>query len=438
MSLVRPIQYSAALICLLLTISAQAGDTHAASQPGPQGSVLKLETAIEIATENNPGIAEVQARATAMAQIPSQVGSLPDPMIHLNAMNLPTDTFDLGQENMTQLQVGITQAFPYPGKLGLKERAAEYMANAAGSRVTETRLMIVQKVKNAWWKLYFMDRALEILARNHALLRQFVDIARTKYKVGQGLQQDVLLAQVELSKLLDREILLNGKRRGLEARLNALMDRSVMNSIILPQKIDEKMPVIIAESELLDMAGENRPIIAAQRSKVNAARSKLKLAKKDFYPDFKLSALYGSRQDTPSGRSRADFATVMLGIRVPLYAARKQKKAVDQRNSELNQQKFALRDLESRVGEQISRFYAEFLRAREQSVLFKSGIIPQARQTVASMLSGYQVGKVDFLNLVRAQLTLYNYETQYWKALSETWQALAKLVAAVGKENIYE
>ncbi len=438
MSLVRPIQYSAALICLLLTISAQAGDTHAASQPGLQGSVLKLETAIEIAAKNNPGIAEVQSRATAMAQIPSQVGSLPDPMIHLNAMNLPTDTFDLGQENMTQLQVGITQAFPYPGKLGLKEKAAEYMASAAGSKVTETRLMIVQKVKNVWWKLYFLDRALEILARNHALLRQFVDIARTKYKVGQGLQQDVLLAQVELSKLLDREVQLNGKRRGLEAHLNALMDRSVTNSIILPQKIDEKMPVIIAESELLDMAGENRPIIAAQRSKVNAARSKLKLAKKDYYPDFKLSALYGSRQDTPSGRSRADFASVMLGIRVPLYAARKQKKAVDQRNSELNQQKFALRDLESRVGEQISRFYAEFLRAREQSVLFKTGIIPQARQTVASMLSGYQVGKVDFLNLVRAQLTLYNYETQYWKALSETWQALAKLVAAVGKENIYE
>ncbi|HEC29426.1 MAG TPA: TolC family protein [Gammaproteobacteria bacterium] len=438
MSLVRPIQYSAALICLLLTISAQAGDTHAASQPGLQGSVLKLETAIEIAAKNNPGIAEVQSRATAMAQIPSQVGSLPDPMIHLNAMNLPTDTFDLGQENMTQLQVGITQAFPYPGKLGLKEKAAEYMASAAGSKVTETRLMIVQKVKNVWWKLYFLDRALEILARNHALLRQFVDIARTKYKVGQGLQQDVLLAQVELSKLLDREVQLNGKRRGMEAHLNSLMDRSVTNSIILPQKIDEKMPVIIAESELLDMAGENRPIIAAQRSKVNAARSKLKLAKKDYYPDFKLSALYGSRQDTPSGRSRADFASVMLGIRVPLYAARKQKKAVDQRNSELNQQKFALRDLESRVGEQISRFYAEFLRAREQSVLFKTGIIPQARQTVASMLSGYQVGKVDFLNLVRAQLTLYNYETQYWKALSETWQALAKLVAAVGKENIYE
>ncbi|WP_338070343.1 TolC family protein [Bathymodiolus platifrons methanotrophic gill symbiont] len=71
-------------------------------------------------------------------------------------------------------------------------------------------------------------------------------------------------------------------------------------------------------------------------------------------------------------------------------------------------------------------------------MLFKNGIIPQARQTVASMLAGYQVNKVDFLNLVRSQITLYNYETQYWKALSEANQALAQLTAVVGKEEIYE
>jgi len=71
-------------------------------------------------------------------------------------------------------------------------------------------------------------------------------------------------------------------------------------------------------------------------------------------------------------------------------------------------------------------------------LLFKTGIIPQARQTVASMLTGYQVNKVDFLNLLRSQITLFNYETQYWKALTEANQALAQLSAVVGKDDIYE
>jgi outer membrane protein TolC len=102
------------------------------------------------------------------------------------------------------------------------------------------------------------------------------------------------------------------------------------------------------------------------------------------------------------------------------------------------QQKFSLRDATNRVHSEISTAYSQYQKSRQQVLLFKTGIIPQARQTVASMLAGYQVDKVDFLNLVRSQITLYNYETQYWKALTEAQQVLAQLIAVVGKEEIYE
>ncbi|HHL45230.1 MAG TPA: transporter, partial [Gammaproteobacteria bacterium] len=99
---------------------------------------------------------------------------------------------------------------------------------------------------------------------------------------------------------------------------------------------------------------------------------------------------------------------------------------------------FTLHQQQLQVAAEIGRALSDYRRSAEQAVLFKSGIIPQASQTVASMLAGYQVNKVDFLNLVRSQITLYNYETQYWKALSESRQALARLVSAVGEEDIYE
>jgi outer membrane protein TolC len=97
-----------------------------------------------------------------------------------------------------------------------------------------------------------------------------------------------------------------------------------------------------------------------------------------------------------------------------------------------------LQDQWNNVRSQISQSYNDYRRAREQFVLFETGIVPQAQQTVASMLSGYQVNKVDFLNLVRSQITLFDYQTQYWKAFTEANQSLAQLSAAVGSDEIYE
>ncbi|HFD12299.1 MAG TPA: TolC family protein [Crenotrichaceae bacterium] len=403
-----------------------------------QADQLTLQAALDIAVQDNPSLAQMQARSEAMASIPSQVGTLPDPVISFNALNLPVDTFDLRQENMTQMQGGISQAIPFPGKLALREQAASHQAEAATHDVTEARWRLLRDVKKTWWALFYLDRALEIIVTNQNLLRQFVEIAQTKYEVGEGLQQDVLLAQLELSKLLDTEIRLTGSIEQVKAKLNALLDRPANHRFSIPETVSENLPTLYTESALFDQAESYRAILASRRESVNAARSRLELAKKDFFPDFKIGAFYGGRDDLRSGRDRADFLSLKLSMTVPIFAGSKQKKAVDQRTSELMQQQFSLQDQWNQVRQEISIAYSDFLQSKNQAVLFKSGIIPQARQTVASMLAGYQVNKVDFLNLVRSQITLYNYETQYWKALTRANQAQAELTAVVGKEDIYE
>ena len=400
--------------------------------------LLTLQSAISIAVQDNPSLAQIQARSQAMAAIPSQVGTLPDPVISFNALNLPVDTFDTAQENMTQMQGGISQAIPFPGKLALREQAATYQAEAATYDVTEARYRLLRDVKKNWWALFYLDRSLEIIIVNQNLLRQFVKIAQTKYEVGEGLQQDVLLAQLELSKLLDNELILTGALEKAKAQLNALLDKPANHKFNIPEQTSEDLPTLQAESVLFAQAENYRALLASGRESINAAQSQLDLAKKDFFPDFKVGAFYGGRDDTLSGQDRADFLSLKLSMNVPIFASSKQQKAVDQRSSELMQQRYALQDQWNKVRAEISTAYSDFNQTKNQVVLFKSGIIPLARQTVASMLAGYQVNKVDFLNLVRSQITLYNYETQYWKALTQANQALAQLTAVVGKEEIYE
>jgi outer membrane protein TolC len=406
-----------------------------------QSEVLPLQMAVEIAMRDNPNVAEMQARYAALSDIPSQVGALPDPVINLNAMNLPTDTMDRSQESMTQLQIGFSQEIPFPGKLGLKEAAAEFDAQAAGHSVDEVRLQLTKNVKSTWWQLYYLDRALETVAINKALLRQLIAVATTKYETGGGLQQDVLLSQLELSKLMDQEIQLQAIRRNQSIQLNVLMGRSPSHELILQRRVSTELPELISEDEMYLKAEFMRPLLRQMEVEVDAAKSRLDLAKRDYYPDFKLGMTYGDRTGDnamPSGGARSDFVSVMVGVKVPLYAGRKQSKAVSQKNAELQKNRYALIDKKNAVMGAISSAATDYHRAKQQFLLFGTGIVPQAQQTVESMLSGYQVSEVDFLNLVRSQITLFNYQLQYWKALSDARQALARLESAVGEESIYE
>lgn len=411
---------------LLASLLAQVG-LAAAEVP------LLLEDAVALAVAGNPGLAKINARARALAEVPSQVGTLPDPTLSLNALNLPTDTFSRSQEAMTQMQIGIAQALPFPGKLGLREEAAQFEAVAAEWDTRETRLVVIRNVHLTWWNLFYLDRAIFIVKQNQVLLRQFVKIAEIKYKTGQGLQSDVLLAQVELSKLLDVEISLKASRRDQAAQINALLNRPAIMQVKLPQKANELLPDYPDMAPLRKLALDTRPVLSAQRSQLDAAHTRVNLAEKDYYPDFKLGAAYGVRNgNNLNGSARADFSSIMFSMSLPIYTGTKQDRALAQRKAEVVKEKFSLEDRVVQVDVEIEQALADYRAGHDQASLFKTGIIPQASMTVSSMLAAYKVNKVDFLNLVRSQITLYNYETQYWKALSSGWQAWARLEAAVG------
>jgi len=422
---------------LLLPVAAWAEESRQRTAP----KLLFIEAAIVTAVDGNPSLAEMQARYEALAEIPSQLGTLPDPILSLNAMNLPTDTFNVGQEAMTQMQVGISQAIPFPGKLALREGASEYEALAAGFSVDEARLLLIRNVRSSWWQLYFLDRSLEIVDSNQDLLRQFIGVAKTKYEVGDGLQQDVLLAQLELSKLIDQKIKLKAVRRNQAIQLNLLMDAPPNDPLALPPKVSQDMPEIADEKTLYERAETIRPLLKQKEHDIHAAQSRLELARKQYYPDFKLGVAYGNRSGDnplPRGGARSDFLSVMFSFNLPIHSKRRLERAVSQRRLEVQKRRYSLRDEWGVVRSEISSATTDYFAARELFMLFQSGIVPQARQTVSSMLAGYQVSEVDFLNLVGSQVTLLNYEVQYWKALTEANQALARLDAAVGERVSHE
>lgn len=402
---------------------------------------LTLPVAVAQALEKNPGLAEIQARYQAKSATPSQLGTLPDPVLSFNAMNLPTDTFNTTQDPMTQMQLGISQALPFPGKLSLREETAEFEADAFFNDIDEAQLQLIKQVKTCWWNLFYLGKSLQIVSVNQNLMRYLAEIAQTKYSVGDGLQQDVLLAQLELTKLLDQEIDIKNAQRNEFIRLNLLMGLSPEKHWNLSNDSLKTLPVVLPLADLFQIAEILRPILAQKKNYINAANSRLELSKKGYYPDFNIGAFYGFRgtdDSLPNSHPRSDLLTLKLAMNVPIFAYRKQAREIDQRKSEVLKNTYSLQDLRAKVLAEISTAHSDYLRTREKMVLFKSGIIPQARQTVESMIAGYQVNKVDFLNLINSQITVLNYDMRYWQAVSEANHALARLVAAVGEDKIFE
>jgi len=396
-------------------------------------SILTLDLAVGRALAGNPGLAEIKARAEAMAAVPAQAGALPDPTVNFEMLNVPTNSFDLHKEDMTMLGVGISQSIPFPGKLALREKIADQEALAAVDSLDEARLRLVSEVKQSWWRLFYYDRALNLLDEAERFYRQLIDIAQAKYKFGNGTQQDVLLAQLELSNLKNEKLELVSLRHSQNARINALLDRTPGTSVRIPAEAEFKLPVIV-ESALQDKALKMRPLFAQHRKMLDAALSRVDLAKQDFYPDFTVGAGYAVRQNTQAGASRSDFASVQLSMNLPIYADRKQAKAVAQRQGELLQEQYSLQDEHHKIQAEIAAKAAEYQHAKEKLLLLEHEIIPQAQQTVNSLLAGYQVSQTDFTDLLRTQLSFFQYQTQYWQALTSTQQLLAELSAEVGEE----
>jgi len=423
-------KYNSVIKLFLFSACYLSTNTFAVENKVPEP--LSSKQAIERALDNNPNLAVINARFLALSEIPIQVRALPEPQFKFNVANLPLDSFALDQTPMTQIQLGITQALPYPGKLSLKAQIASQIATASNANWLDAKRELTKKVRQQWWQLFYLDHALEIIARNFVILEQFIEVAETKYSVGQGLQQDILLAQVESHRLHDTKLQITSMRETTQANLNNLMGKPSNPLIKIAKTVEIDLPKLNKSTEYLNQAKQQRPDMKREKLFADAAETRLALAKKDFYPDFQLSALYGWR------KNQTGLASLQFSVNIPWDTSSRQNPAKDQRNMEWKQQKYAINALENRIAEEIQIAVSNFKRANQQVTLFSDAIIPKAEQMVEAMLAGYQVNKVDFLTLLRAQITLFNYETQYWQSISLAKQSLAALDAAIGQEVSHE
>jgi len=400
-----------------------------AADAGPAENLSQL---ISTALADNPELKASQARWDVVRNRIDQARSLDDPMLMLKIQNgIIRAPLDFRRDGMTAKVLGVSQQLPFWGKRALKGEVAEKEAESYKWALEERRLELARMVKETYYQIYYVDRSLAIVDRNIRIFDDFITLAQTRYAVGQGVQQDIFKAQVERSKMLDMRITLEQQRTSLAASLNALLNRPAGTPVGRIADVEIE-PLPMTAGQLAALADENRPLLKSSRALVEKAGAGLKLAKKEHLPDFNVAFEYMQR-DPAMGSDGADMYSLGVTFNLPLQRSRRQA-AIAESNAEARMAAEELNSLKNTIQAGISDLLAQMDRRRKLADLYRTGIIPQARQSLESAVIGYRVNKVDFLSLLDSRVTLFQYEREYFDSIADYQMKKAQLEALVGKE----
>ena len=403
------------------------------SQAQPQTPLLNVDQLIEETLQNNLEILAAKKRWEVFKEKVPQTFGLEDPMLGLGIINLPTN-FSFRDEDMTMKEISISQKLLFPGKRPLMREMAEKETEAVFNEIQGKAHQIIKDVKATYYDLSHTYRTTEVTQRNKNILENFVKIAETQYAVGMGIQQDVLKAHIEVSKMVDELIMLEQKRRALGAKLNALLNRPQETQVGIPEEvIFKKFPFTI--EELQKMALEMNPTLKVMKKMIESKEKAYALAKREYYPDFNFRFAYGQRDNSagPEVMKRRDLLTGMMEINIPIFYKSKQDRKVAETKADIQAMEAQYQAMKNEILFMITDMGLMIQRGERQLELYKTGIIPQASFQINSAMSTYRVGKADFMTLLDSQMTLYKYELEYHQALTEYGKNVASLEAATGK-----
>ena len=394
------------------------------SAPGAPAQLL-LDDVIVEALEHNPEIAAMARNFDVMTARVPQAKAWPEPMLEVGSMGniVPFDVQN-GDPSSGRI-VTVTQEIMWPGKLALMGKMAGSEAEAEWWAFEQSRRMVVADVKSVYFDLAYLAKAIETVTKNRLLMERVTKIAEARYSVGKGMQQDLLKAQLEVTRMTEMLTMLEQRQASAAARLNMLMYRDPDSPLSVPTDIVRR-PIDFTLDLLNEMA-QASPILKQQKSRIDKEQYALRLAEKQFYPDMSVAYTYVNRPGMP------EMHGVMFGVKLPLYFWQKQRPAVAEASSAMAAERKRLESAQALLFFKIKDAYLMALTSEKLADLYASATIPQATLTLESGIAAYESGGIDFLMLLDDLKTLFTYELGYYEQLANFEKAVAMIEPLVGR-----
>jgi outer membrane protein TolC len=396
-------------------------------------SVLARLTAEAIAANPSLSASRAMARA-AMARI-RPAGALPDPMLSAGVMDLTLPRFAFHESDFTEVDVELSQELPWPGTLGARTAQARAEATAREADAAARRREVVVRTAELYYRLRYAVTAQATLTRQRALLSTGVDISTARYATTSAPQSDPLQARVALARLDTEDADLAAEETALRADLKALRNVAGPDSPpvepiraleILPATLH---PVAYAEPALPADSLPEHPRLVARRAAIEAADQAVRVERLGARPDFTFMSRYGAR---PLG---SDFFSAFVGVRLPLFAGRKQFRLADAAHAEADAARAALEEERATLASEIRSTIAQVRSGEARLRLLAQRVVPSAQATVDATLRSYRVGQVEFLTVLASEDALYRAELDAARVAAEYLTHLVMLDQLLSRED---
>ncbi len=393
----------------------------------PAGSD-RLRALVDEALARSPVVLAARGHWLAQSKVPIQAATLPDPQVSLQHFTVGSPQPFSGYESSDFYYTGfgVSQDIPGPGKLRLQKAEAERDAEYAKHRYEAAEREVEEKIKEIYFELFYHVKTLAILDRNQDELRQIQSIAETRYRVGQGLQQDVIKAQLQTTEILKEHAMQHQEEDQEQLQLKQLLGRDPDSRNIAIGDV-EVTRLQLDSSQLANLAGSGSPELAADRAMEARSAEALKLAHQGYWPDFTIGYSYEK-----TGPGFRDYYMLNLGAKVPLYFWRKQTPAIEQAALEAESARNQTHASQLQVSADAESSLVAMRTAERILSIYRDGLIPQAETSQASAMAAYRVGKVDFQTLLSSVVDLQNLRQEYYRSLADHEIAIAKLQQVIG------
>ena len=393
-----------------------------------------LQDLIDTAIEVSPKIKMLEMKKVAASNRIEQNSNLPDPMLTLGLANLPVNSFSFTQEPMTGKIVGLSQAFPFPGKLSEQADVNSKDVDIVEQEILDAKNELRKNVIKNYNELFYVRKAISIANSSKELLKNIAEVVRTKYSVSSASQQNLLKVELEITNISEKLEDLKSKESSQLSMLNALLLRKEDSQIQTPDFPVNDYKTFTVDA-LIDSAIKYRPFLLGIKEAKQKEQLKKSVAEYDYYPNFNLALQYSFRDKIENTNTPLnDFFTVMLGISLPLNYGGKVSAKVDETESMQKlydeQYDMSIQVLRSSFGSSVSKLKS----LRERIKLIEEGSLIQANENLKTTLTSYQVGQVDFLNVIDAQNSLLKIENDLYRLKADYQNEIAELEFLTGTE----
>lgn len=396
-------------------VMAQSSSDISANESTQVQSAQELEKLINLALSNDGNRKQFFAQSEAIRESGVASATLMDPKLKVGFGGLPVDSFQFDDDPMTNISVGLMQQFERGSTLGLQQKKANQQADGVELQVHARELEIANSMTQLWLELGYQQRAEQIMLENRRLMKEMENFIQTNYSIGKSEAQDLLNAQLQVSKL-DEKLQANAQmQRRLVAQLSEWLGADWINNDAQHNQISIKASNQLNWSHLTRILAANtgtskhyeqlsfHPMVKMADISVSTNETQVEIAEQAYTPQFGVEVAYAYRQaNNMKGELASDLVSAYLTMDVPLFTGNRQDRNLAAAQYQVGAARSQKDTLLTQMNAKVNTLLVDRTNLTQRLERYQSTLLPQVKARIRAVERGYQNNTAQFNDVIMA------------------------------------